>query len=107
MTDRPANGPVGAASAWVTSLSLLERARASDGDAWSRVVSLYEPLVRQWCYRAGLRASEPDTLGDAGIELPERLAAPGVPRQVPWPRARIHEARPAEHVVRDTHDALR
>jgi RNA polymerase sigma-70 factor (ECF subfamily) len=54
MTDRPADGPAGAGPAQSTSLSLLQRARANDGDAWSRVMSLYGPLVRRWCGWAGL-----------------------------------------------------
>jgi RNA polymerase sigma-70 factor (ECF subfamily) len=58
MTDRPAAAPAEAGPARVTSLSLLERARANDGDAWSRVVSLYRPLVRFWCSRAGLRTED-------------------------------------------------
>jgi RNA polymerase sigma-70 factor (ECF subfamily) len=58
MTDRPADGPAGAGAARSTSLSLLQRARANDGDAWSRVVSLYGPLVRRWCRRAGLAAED-------------------------------------------------
>jgi RNA polymerase sigma-70 factor (ECF subfamily) len=58
MTDRPADGPAEAGPARSTSLSLLQRARANDGDAWSRVVSLYGPLVRLWCGRAGLGAED-------------------------------------------------
>ena len=58
MTDRPADGPAGADPARSTSLSLLQRARANDGDAWSRVESLYGPLVRLWCRRAGLGAED-------------------------------------------------
>jgi RNA polymerase sigma-70 factor (ECF subfamily) len=41
-----------------TSLSLLERARAHDREAWSRLVHLYQPLVRRWCARAGLSAQD-------------------------------------------------
>jgi RNA polymerase sigma-70 factor (ECF subfamily) len=53
MTDRPVPSP-----AQTTSLSLLQRARAKDGDAWGRVVALYGPLVRLWCGRAGLHAED-------------------------------------------------
>jgi len=38
----------------LTSLSLLERARANDPDGWRRLVRLFEPLVCFWCRRAGL-----------------------------------------------------
>jgi RNA polymerase sigma-70 factor (ECF subfamily) len=36
----------------ITSLSLLERARTNDPDAWSRITNLYRPLVRFWCRQA-------------------------------------------------------
>jgi RNA polymerase sigma-70 factor (ECF subfamily) len=41
-----------------TSLSLLERARANDAEAWQRVVQLYSPLVRFWCARGGVDAED-------------------------------------------------
>lgn len=44
-------GGVGAAS---TSLSLLARAQDRDEAAWTRLVSLYTPLVERWCRRASL-----------------------------------------------------
>ena len=37
-----------------TPLSLLERARTNDADAWRRLVELYRPLVLFWCARAGV-----------------------------------------------------
>jgi RNA polymerase sigma-70 factor (ECF subfamily) len=37
----------------VTSLSLLERARAEDQAAWERLVRLYGPLVYHWCRLGG------------------------------------------------------
>jgi RNA polymerase sigma-70 factor, ECF subfamily len=43
-----------AAQSDLTSLSLLERARANDPDGWRRLVRLFEPLVCHWCRRAGL-----------------------------------------------------
>ena len=42
----------------LTSLSLLARARANDQDAWSRLTSLYRPLVAFWCRRARCPAEE-------------------------------------------------
>jgi RNA polymerase sigma-70 factor (ECF subfamily) len=41
-----------------TPLSLLERVRANDPDAWRRLVELYRPLVLFWCGRAGLNADD-------------------------------------------------
>jgi RNA polymerase sigma-70 factor (ECF subfamily) len=41
-----------------TSLSLLERAKSDDQDAWRRIVRLYGPLVYNWCSRAGLSESD-------------------------------------------------
>lgn len=41
-------------TASATSLTLLDRARASDPDAWQRLVSLYSPLAFSWLRRAGL-----------------------------------------------------
>lgn len=37
-----------------TSLTLLERVRQHQPDAWNRLVELYGPLVRYWCRRGGL-----------------------------------------------------
>jgi RNA polymerase sigma-70 factor (ECF subfamily) len=44
-----ANAPDPAASG--TSRTLLERVQADDGAAWDRLVTLYGPLVYQWCGR--------------------------------------------------------
>ena len=45
-------------SAQGTSLTLLERARAHDEQAWTRLVRLYEPMIRSWCRRGGLQESD-------------------------------------------------
>ncbi len=45
-----------------TSLTLLERARAHDENAWTRIVALYTPLVRAWCIRTGLQENDADDL---------------------------------------------
>lgn len=37
-----------------TSLTLLQRARSEDQQAWGQIVHLYGPLVYRWCRRAGL-----------------------------------------------------
>jgi RNA polymerase sigma-70 factor (ECF subfamily) len=41
-----------------TSLTLLERLRANDRDAWSVMVQLYTPLVCHWCARGGVRGAD-------------------------------------------------
>ncbi|MBX7103684.1 MAG: sigma-70 family RNA polymerase sigma factor [Gemmataceae bacterium] len=41
-----------------TSLSLLDRARADDPEAWRRLVHIYSPLVYSWGRRAGLNADD-------------------------------------------------
>jgi RNA polymerase sigma-70 factor (ECF subfamily) len=41
-----------------TPLSLLERLRANNADAWQRLMDLYQPLVRFWCRRVGLRGED-------------------------------------------------
>jgi RNA polymerase sigma-70 factor (ECF subfamily) len=46
----------------VTPLSLLERARANDSEAWSRLVDLYRPLVLHWCQRGGVTGADSEDL---------------------------------------------
>jgi RNA polymerase sigma-70 factor (ECF subfamily) len=43
-----------------TSLSLLDRARNQDQEAWERLVYLYAPVVFHWCHLAGLDANTGD-----------------------------------------------
>lgn len=54
----PDPGSIGDHSGEITSLSLLERVRARQTGAWERFIQLYEPVVRRWCQRAGLQASD-------------------------------------------------
>ncbi len=42
----------------ITPLSLLERLRENDRSAWQQVVTLYEPLLRFWCRRAGITGED-------------------------------------------------
>jgi len=42
----------------VTPLSLLQRARAHDPEAWYRLVHLYRPLVLSWCSRSRVNATD-------------------------------------------------
>ncbi|MFT5522801.1 MAG: RNA polymerase sigma-70 factor (ECF subfamily) [Pirellulaceae bacterium] len=46
-----------------TSSSLLERARASDQDAWCRIVHLYSPLIYGWCRGNGLQEADATDVG--------------------------------------------
>jgi RNA polymerase sigma-70 factor (ECF subfamily) len=46
-----------------TSLSLLERARRRDPQAWKRLLQLYRPLVLFWCRRAGLYGPDAEDVG--------------------------------------------
>ncbi len=41
-------------SGYSTPMSLLERARANDAEAWQQLVKLYRPLVLFWCKRGSL-----------------------------------------------------
>lgn len=43
-----------------TSLTLIERVKARDGEAWKRLVDLYTPLLRHWCRRWGVRSEDVD-----------------------------------------------
>ena len=46
-----------------TSLSLLDRLRASPDDAdWTRLVEAYSPLVRTWLLRSDVQAADADDL---------------------------------------------
>jgi RNA polymerase sigma-70 factor (ECF subfamily) len=44
----------------LTSLSLLERARGQDQQAWERLFYLYRPLVLFWCSRWGVHQADAD-----------------------------------------------
>ena len=43
-----------------TSLTLLERLRSNEPDAWRTTVHLYTPLVAHWCARAGVKGADAD-----------------------------------------------
>ena len=60
MAEEPADTPQATfpAQGQVTSLTMLERARAKDPAAWQRLVALYQPLVRHWCARAALGSDD-------------------------------------------------
>ncbi|WP_422927115.1 RNA polymerase sigma factor [Singulisphaera sp. PoT] len=58
-----------------TSLTLLERVRANEADAWTRLIDLYTPMLRYWCARAGLQSSDADDV----IQEVCRSAMAGLP----------------------------
>ena len=61
----PPDTPSAATPSAGTSLTLLERLRGNDPEAWERVVRLYGPLVLFWGRRAGLNeADAADVLQD-------------------------------------------
>jgi RNA polymerase sigma-70 factor (ECF subfamily) len=41
-----------------TSLTLLQRLRANESEAWRVMVELYTPLVCHWCARGGVRGAD-------------------------------------------------
>jgi len=45
-----------------TSLTLLERVRGRDEEAWRRLLHLYAPLVVYWCNHAGVQGQDADDL---------------------------------------------
>src|SRR5437764_1321838 len=53
---------VGMEEAQPTSLTLLERVRSNDQDAWRRLVRVYEPLVRHWVGSGGVPHADTDDL---------------------------------------------
>jgi RNA polymerase sigma-70 factor (ECF subfamily) len=55
-----------------TSLTLLERARNRDQEAWQRLHFLYGPLVERWCADRGVRGSDAD---DVRQEVFQAVAA--------------------------------
>jgi RNA polymerase sigma-70 factor, ECF subfamily len=57
-----------------TSSSLLERAKARDGEAWRRLAHLYGPLVYRWCRRKGLpRADAEDLVQEVFLTVATKL----------------------------------
>jgi RNA polymerase sigma-70 factor (ECF subfamily) len=65
-----------------THISLLERARARDSEAWRRLMDLYRPLVLFWCVREGVRPSDAE---DVAQDVFAAVAAglPGFRRERP------------------------
>jgi RNA polymerase sigma-70 factor (ECF subfamily) len=86
----------------LTSLSLLDRVKADDQQAWQRLVGLYTPLVCHWCARWQVSGADADDVVQevfvavaAGIERFQRPGpAAGAPSE-PGPRGSVEsEPRP-------------
>jgi RNA polymerase sigma-70 factor, ECF subfamily len=58
-----------------TSLTLLQRLRGNEPDAWQTTVHLYTPLVAHWCARAGVKGADADDV----IQEVFRAAAGSLP----------------------------
>jgi RNA polymerase sigma-70 factor, ECF subfamily len=56
--DPGATARPGEQSHQVTPLSLLERVRAHDPQAWRQLAQLYQPLILAWCRRDGVHAAD-------------------------------------------------
>ena len=52
--------PAAAGPAQDTSLTLLQRLRANEPDAWNVFVRLYTPLLYHWCARSGVQGADAD-----------------------------------------------
>jgi RNA polymerase sigma-70 factor, ECF subfamily len=48
-----------------TPLSLLERARANDPEAWRRLMQMYRPLVLYWCTRGRVTPADTEDVAQA------------------------------------------
>src|SRR5436853_6854235 len=46
-----------------TPLSLLQKVRGRDQQAWNQLVDLYGPMVYDWCLRAGLQPADAADVG--------------------------------------------
>jgi RNA polymerase sigma-70 factor, ECF subfamily len=57
LRDNPGSGE-GSQPSSSTSRSLLERVKCDEPEAWDRLVSLYAPLVYEWCRGWGLREQD-------------------------------------------------
>lgn len=59
-----------------TSLSLVERVRSLDQDAWRRMCYVYGPLVYQWCRNAGLQGMDAADVGqEVFLTVANRIAS--------------------------------
>lgn len=87
----------------LTSLSLLERVKADDQQAWQRLVDLYTPLVCHWCARWQVTGADADDIvQDVFLAVSvsiERFQRPRL--AVAAPSEPLSEPRPTENVGSD------
>src|SRR5689334_17100196 len=79
MADTPpdrADTPPPARTAPGTSLTLLQRLRENEPEAWRVMVRLYTPLVHHWCGRLGVRGADAEDVAQEVFGA----AAAGLPR---------------------------
>jgi len=67
----------------LTSLSLLDRVKADDQQAWQHLVGLYTPLVWHWCARWQVTTSRFSTRSGK-----HHSADPMAPERVLWLKSR-------------------
>jgi RNA polymerase sigma-70 factor (ECF subfamily) len=98
----------------LTSLSLLDRVKADDQQAWQRLVGLYTPLVCHWCARWQVTGADADDVVQdvflavaAGIEKFQRprpaVGAPSAPR----PRVSVGSHAPSAVTRREATGSFR
>src|SRR3954469_7873854 len=59
-----------------TSLTLLALVRAKDEEAWRKLMTLYEPLVRDWCRRCGFRDEDAaDVTQEVFVPVPRKIGS--------------------------------
>lgn len=68
----PPSDPVATSPSALTSLTLLERVKNQDPQAWQRLVHLYGPLVYQWCRRWQVSGED---AGDISQDVFQAVAA--------------------------------
>src|SRR6516165_300609 len=90
----------------LTSLSLLDRVKADDQQAWQHLVGLYTPLVCHWCARWQVTGADADDVVQdvflavaAGIEEFQRprpaVGAPSAPLSAPRPTGGVGSHAPS------------
>lgn len=57
----------------ITSLSLLGRVRLRDEASWTRLLTLYGPLVEYWCRRGGVDADVDDLVQEVFLAVSQDL----------------------------------